>query len=77
MVAWFGLRGIGTLYYLAYAIGEGVGRERGTELWKLALTVVACSIVVHGISLTPLLDTYERALERRKQRAARGREANV
>ena len=77
MVAWFGLRGIGTLYYLAYAIGEGVGRERGTELWKLALTVVACSIVVHGVSVTPLLDAYERALERRKERAARGREAKV
>ena len=77
MVAWFGLRGIGTLYYLAYAIGEGVGRERGTELWRLALTVVACSIVVHGVSVTPLLDAYERAVERRKERAARGREAKV
>ena len=77
MIAWFGLRGIGTLYYLAYAIGEGVGRERGTELWKLALTVVACSIVVHGVSVTPLLDAYERALERRKEKAARGRSASV
>jgi sodium/hydrogen antiporter len=70
MIAWFGLRGIGTLYYLAYAVGEGVGRTRAIEVWSLALTVVACSIVVHGISVTPLLDGYERALERRRNRRA-------
>jgi sodium/hydrogen antiporter len=68
MIAWFGLRGIGTLYYLAYAVGEGVGRTRAVEVWSLALTVVACSIVVHGVSVTPLLDGYERALERRRNR---------
>lgn len=66
MIAWFGIRGIGTLYYLAYAVGEGVGRTRASEVWGIALTVIACSIVVHGISVTPLLDAYERALERRK-----------
>ena len=77
MIAWFGVRGIGTLYYLAYAVGEGVGRERATELWSLALTVVACSIIVHGISVTPLLDAYERALERRKEKATRERSASI
>ncbi len=66
LIAWFGIRGIGTLYYLAYAVGEGVGRTRAGEVWGIALTVIACSIVVHGISVTPLLDAYERALEWRK-----------
>jgi NhaP-type Na+/H+ or K+/H+ antiporter len=63
LVAWFGLRGIGTLYYLAYAVGEGIGRTRAGEVWSIALTVVACSVVAHGISVTPLLRRYERGLE--------------
>jgi sodium/hydrogen antiporter len=66
LIAWFGLRGIGTLYYLAYAVGEGVGRTRAGEVWGIALTVVACSIVAHGISVTPLLQHYERQLERKR-----------
>jgi sodium/hydrogen antiporter len=69
LIAWFGLRGIGTLYYLAYAVGEGVGRTRAGEVWSLALTVVACSVVLHGISVTPLLHRYERDLERDAERS--------
>jgi sodium/hydrogen antiporter len=63
LVAWFGLRGIGTLYYLAYAVGEGMGRTRASEVWSIAVTVVACSVVLHGISVTPLMQRYERSLE--------------
>ena len=65
LVAWFGLRGVGTLYYLAYAVGEGVGRSRAGEVIGLALTVVACSVVLHGISVTPLLRRYETGLRTR------------
>jgi sodium/hydrogen antiporter len=62
MIAWFGLRGVGTLYYLAYAVGEGIGRTRAVETIGLALTVVACSVVLHGISVAPLLKRYEAAI---------------
>lgn len=60
LVAWLGIRGIGSLYYLAYAIGEGLGRERANEVSRIALTVVAVSILLHGTSVTPLLQRYER-----------------
>jgi NhaP-type Na+/H+ or K+/H+ antiporter len=54
-IAWFGVRGIGSLYYASVAVGLGVFsvQEARTIFW----TVVACvivSIVVHGITATPL-----------------------
>ncbi|RIH90396.1 K(+)/H(+) antiporter NhaP [Calidithermus terrae] len=63
LMGWFGIRGIGTLYYLGYAIGEGVGRSRAVDVTGLAVTVVAASIVLHGVSSTPLLNWYHRSLE--------------
>lgn len=63
-VAWFGIRGIGSLYYMMYAVESGLPRELANRLVSLCLTVIALSIVVHGISVTPLLEVY-RARQRR------------
>ncbi len=54
-VAFFGVRGIGSLFYLAVAIGAGVLPEGEAELiaWTAIVTVVA-SIVVHGVTAAPL-----------------------
>jgi NhaP-type Na+/H+ or K+/H+ antiporter len=46
-IAFFGIRGIGSLYYLAYALGSADFPE--TELlWALVAFTVVVSIVVHG-----------------------------
>ena len=58
LIAWFGVRGIGSLYYLAYAIEHGLAGGQARRLADLTLTVVAVSIVVHGVSVTPLLRSY-------------------
>jgi NhaP-type Na+/H+ or K+/H+ antiporter len=63
LVAWFGLRGIGSLYYVMYALQHGIGAELGGELLRLVLVVVAMSIVLHGFSATPLVQRYARARE--------------
>jgi NhaP-type Na+/H+ or K+/H+ antiporter len=60
MTAWFGIRGIGSLYYLMYAIQHGLSEEQGLKLIHLTLIVVALSILVHGISVTPLMRTFRR-----------------
>ncbi len=60
-VAWFGIRGIGSIYYLMYAIDRGLGPELARPLTSLTFTVVAASIMVHGISVTPLLAWLKRA----------------
>jgi len=61
LIGWFGIRGVGSLYYLMFAINQGAPGPLVERLLPLVLTVVAVSIVVHGISATPLMERYRRA----------------
>lgn len=65
MISWFGIRGIGSIYYLMYAINQGLPRALAEEIIALTLTMVAISIVLHGISVTPLMNLYGRRKARR------------
>ncbi len=58
MVGWFGVRGIGSLYYLMYAIQHGLETSLALELIRLTLIAVTLSIVVHGISVKPLMSRF-------------------
>jgi NhaP-type Na+/H+ or K+/H+ antiporter len=69
LISWFGIRGIGSLYYLMYAINRGVPQEIASQLIALTLSVIAVSVVVHGISVTPLMSWYERRGKERSLRA--------
>src|SRR5215207_6138345 len=60
LIAWFGIRGIGSVYYLAYAVQHGLEPVLAERIAALTLTTVAVSIVVHGISVTPLMRRYRR-----------------
>ena len=68
LIGWFGIRGIGSLYYLMYAINHGLAPSVADELTSLTLSVVVASIVVHGISVTPLMAMYEKTMARRRSR---------
>ncbi|HEV2122260.1 MAG TPA: sodium:proton antiporter, partial [Chloroflexota bacterium] len=73
LMSWFGIRGVGSVYYLTFAIVHGLPVELAERLTAITLTTVAVSIVVHGISVTPLMDLYERhARWRLRVRRARG-----
>ncbi len=54
-LAWFGVRGVGSLYYVSAALAAGIlsGGESETLFWTVAV-VVLVSIVVHGITGTPV-----------------------
>ena len=58
--AWFGVRGIGSLYYLMYAIQHGLPEPLALELMQMTLIVVALSILLHGISVKPLMERFWR-----------------
>jgi NhaP-type Na+/H+ or K+/H+ antiporter len=60
LMAWFGVRGIGSLYYLMYAIQHGLPEGLALELMQLTLIVVTLSIFVHGTSVKPLLGRFWR-----------------
>jgi NhaP-type Na+/H+ or K+/H+ antiporter len=66
LISWFGIRGIGSLYYLMYAINHGLNKDLAGQLTALTLAVVVTSIVVHGISVTPLMAMYERMPGRKR-----------
>jgi NhaP-type Na+/H+ or K+/H+ antiporter len=67
LISWFGIRGIGSIYYLSFAITHGLPAELAVPLTALTLVVVAVSVVVHGVSVTPLMSFY--ASQRTPRRA--------
>ncbi len=71
LTAWFGVRGVGSLYYLMYAIQHGLSEDMALQLIHLTLIVVSLSIVLHGTSVKPLLSlfwkrSHSRATEHKK-----------
>jgi len=64
MVGWFGVRGIGSLYYLMYAIQHGLPEDLALELIQLTLIAVSLSILVHGTSVKPLMSRFWRHRKR-------------
>lgn len=66
LICWFGIRGIGSVYYLMYAANRGLDAQVAWQLTAITLTVIAVSIVLHGITVTPLMSW------RRQRRSATG-----
>ena len=61
LIGWFGIRGIGSLYYLMLRDQPRPARRRlADRSSRSTVTVVVSSIVVHGISVTPLMARYRR-----------------
>ncbi len=58
IVGWFGVRGIGSIYYLMYAINHGLPKNMVQDMIQVTIVVVMLSIVVHGTSVKPLLDKF-------------------
>ena len=60
LTGWFGVRGIGSLYYLMYAIQNGLPEPLALQLIQLTLIVVTLSILLHGTSVKPLMGLFWR-----------------
>ncbi|MDR6959358.1 sodium:proton antiporter [Pseudomonas brassicacearum] len=60
LIGWFGIRGIGSLFYLFYALNHDLQPEVARLCINLTLSVVALSILAHGLSTQPMLAWYER-----------------
>lgn len=58
LLGWFGIRGIGSIYYLVFALHHGLESRIADVLVTLTLWTVAISIVVHGLSAQPLMRRY-------------------
>jgi NhaP-type Na+/H+ or K+/H+ antiporter len=69
VIGLFGIRGIGSFYYLSHALAESSFQEielliAAEQLWAFVGFVVLMSIILHGMSANPVMN----ALNRRQQR---------
>jgi NhaP-type Na+/H+ or K+/H+ antiporter len=58
-ISFFGIRGMGSFYYLAYAVTAAPFEDART-LWVVVTVVVVLSILIHGISATPAMRRLDR-----------------
>ncbi|HEX6888405.1 MAG TPA: cation:proton antiporter [Candidatus Nanopelagicales bacterium] len=63
-IATFGVKGIGSFYYLAYALGQAQF-PNSEVLWPTVTLAVLTSVVVHGLSATPVLRRIDQRMGRR------------
>lgn len=59
-IAFFGIRGVGSLFYLAYACGEGDFGPYEDEMWAVVVFAVLTSVVLHGVAATPVTSYLDR-----------------
>lgn len=65
VVSFFGIRGIGSFYYLSHALAESSFQEiefvvAAAELWAFVGFVVLLSVLLHGVSSSPVMNAFDR-----------------
>ena len=59
VISFFGIRGIGSIFYLAYALGKA-NFPQAREIWAIAGFTMLLSIVLHGVLATPVMNWLDR-----------------
>ena len=59
-LAFFGIRGVGSIYYLAYGLNHMAIDDAG-RLWAIVGLVILVSILLHGLTVTPIMRRFDRA----------------
>ncbi len=72
----FGIRGIGSLFYLAYATVQARFVDSAL-LWAVTGLVVVLSVVVHGITATPIMNWLDRRRDEDGTSGTGGHEPSV
>lgn len=64
-ISFFGIRGMGSIFYLAFAFHEATF-ENQHELWSVVAFTILLSIMVHGISSTPVMQHLKATLPKER-----------
>lgn len=59
--AWFGIRGIGSIYYMSYAINRGLDDDVAAALFAIVSVVILTSVLLHGLSVRPYMHRFKGA----------------
>lgn len=71
LMGFFGIRGIGTLFYLQYAFNRQAFAERG-QIWAICAVAIAASVFLHGLLSKPAMARADASREQREPRSADG-----
>ncbi len=71
VIAFFGVRGVGSLFYVAYALQEGDFPD-AERLWAIVGLVIVGSIIIHGLAATPAMSFLDRRRHHRAEREGNG-----
>ncbi len=66
VISFFGIRGLGTVYYLAYGVNHAHFPEADL-LWSVSGLIILISIVLHGTTVTPAMRHLDRRAQRRRK----------
>ena len=72
VISFFGIRGLGTIYYLAYAF-QKESFDKLDVVWSTAALIILISIVLHGVTVTPVM----RLIDRRQKRGIAAKETET
>ena len=59
-ISFFGIRGLGSIYYVAYATGKAEF-EQLRVVWQTVFLIILLSIILHGLSVTPAMRYLDKA----------------
>ncbi|MEV4218413.1 cation:proton antiporter [Nonomuraea sp. NPDC049725] len=65
VISFFGIRGVGSLFYLAFALGQADFGVPADELWAVTGFTVLASVVLHGVTATPVMRRLDALRARR------------
>ena len=71
VISAFGIRGVGSFYYLAYATSK-TDFPQAELLWATVGLVVVVSVVAHGVAATPVMQLLDRAGDRTRDSTETG-----
>lgn len=60
ILAFFGIRGVGSIYYLAFGLNH-MPVQDGERLWAIVGLVILISVLMHGLTVTPIMRMLDRS----------------
>ncbi|MDP1865507.1 sodium:proton antiporter [Bradyrhizobium sp.] len=72
VISFFGIRGLGSIYYLAYAL-QKEAFDKVDVIWSTVALIILISIILHGVTVTPVM----RLIDRRQRRGTAAEETET
>jgi len=63
VISFFGIRGLGSVYYIAYAL-QKEAFDKIDVVWSTVALIILISIVLHGVTVTPVMHLIDRRQRR-------------